>query len=214
MKHSRTRSRPGLLLSIGIGAASMSVTIVFLQFLHLAPHVQNTPVPAQTDNSHVQPDKIVSSQKKVYSFPAKLTIDKIGVQAAIAPMGITASGNMQAPATNADTGWYQYGARPGNTGTSVIDGHFGLSGEAVFGKLDQLVPGDTYSVTDDQGSVAHYVVTKVAAYDRGSDATEIFNSGEGSHLNLITCNGDWESKQATYSKRLVVFSQSIETPIQ
>jgi LPXTG-site transpeptidase (sortase) family protein len=124
-------------------------------------------------------------------------------------MGLTAAGNMQAPLTNSDTGWYKYSTRPGNEGSAVIDGHLGLSSEAVFGKLNQLGVGDVISIVDDQGSVISFEVRRIATYDRGSDATDIFNSKSGSHLNLITCNGDWEAKQATYSQRLVIFSDRL-----
>ena len=186
----------------------MSVTIFALEYLH-----QPKPVPpvAPTPQSSVK--KIVVPQKHVYSLPVKLIIPSIGVDARVLPMGLTATGNMQAPLTNSDTGWYKYGARPGNDGSAVIDGHLGLSSEAVFGKLDQVGVGDVISVVDDQGATISFKVRKTEAYDKGSDATDIFNSKSGSHLNLITCNGDWEAKQATYSKRLVIFSDRIDAKV-
>ena len=150
----------------------------------------------------------------VYSFPSRLIIPKLDVDTNIVQMCITATGNMEAPVTNKATGWYKYGARPGNVGSAVIDGHLGLSNEAIFGKLDQLAIGDTISVIDDQGSTILFIVKRIATYERDSDATEIFTSQAGSHLNLITCNGDWESHQATYSKRLVVFSDVVAKAIK
>lgn len=55
----------------------------------------------------------------------------------------------------------------------------------------------------------YHAVREIRTYEKESDTTEIFNSKEGAHLNLITCNGNWESSQATYDKRLVVFSDKI-----
>ena len=184
----------------------MSVTIFTLEYFQGAKHTpQILPV------AHVDVKKTVVPEKRVYSLPVRLTIPKIEVDAAVLPMGLTSTGNMQAPLTNSDTGWYKYGTRPGNEGSAVIDGHLGLSSEAVFGKLSQLVVGDIISTVDDQGSVVSFQVRKIETYDRSSDATDIFNSKSGSHLNLITCNGDWEAKQATYSKRLVIFSDRVDS---
>ena len=183
----------------------MSVTIFALEYLH-----QTKPVRPVAPTTQLSVKKIVVPEKHIYSIPVKLIIPSIGVDARVLPMGLTAAGNMQAPLTNSDTGWYKYGTRPGNDGSAVIDGHLGLSSEAVFGKLDQVGIGDIISVVDDQGATISFKVRRTEAYDRGSDATDIFNSESGSHLNLITCNGDWVAKQATYSKRLVVFSDRIE----
>ena len=124
-------------------------------------------------------------------------------------MGLTSTGAMQSPGTNEDTGWYSLGTRPGNVGSAVIAGHLGLKNDAVFGKLHLLAIGDTISIVDNQKSKANFVVRNLKTYDKDSDTVEIFNSKDGAHLNLITCNGDWDSAQDTYEKRLVVFTEKI-----
>jgi len=153
---------------------------------------------------------IIDKDEENFGRPAKLIIPKLAIDADVLPMGLTEEGDMESPLTNQDTGWYKYGSRPGNEGSAVIDGHFGLNGEAVFGKLSQLVPGDVISIVDDRGDKVSFSVREIKEYDRESDAEEIFNRQDGAHLNLITCNGEWEAKQATYSKRLIVFSDRIE----
>ena len=35
------------------------------------------------------------------------------------------------------------------------------------------------------------------------------NRNDGNHLNLITCDGEWNEDQKTFSKRLVVFSDAV-----
>lgn len=47
-------------------------------------------------------------------------------------MGLTDDNDIEAPPTNDDAGWYRYGTRPGNEGSAVIAGHFGLRGDAVL----------------------------------------------------------------------------------
>lgn len=205
MSHRRASLLLRLSISIALVAGSMSVTIFALEHFQEANH---TPKVVSIQPTVVK--KTTVPAKRVYSFPVKLTIPRIGVDATVLPMGLTTTGNMQAPLTNSDTGWYKYGTRPGNEGSAVIDGHLGLSSEAVFGRLNQLRVGDIISVVDDQRSVISFKVRKIETYDRSSDATDIFNNKSGAHLNLITCNGDWEAKQVTYSRRLVIFSDKVD----
>jgi LPXTG-site transpeptidase (sortase) family protein len=152
------------------------------------------------------PTSEVPASSRNYGLPVRLTIPKINVDAAVAYMGLTSSGHMEAPKTNEDTGWYKYGPHPGNAGSAVIAGHLGVGSSAVFTQLGLLVKGDTMSVTDDRGQVVSFVVTGTHAYDNDSEPTEVFSSSTGAHLNLITCNGVWEPGDKTYTKRLVVFA--------
>lgn len=205
-----THRQKKVFITIAVIAGSISLTLLGLSWLYpSAPPKETVSVVSK------QPVALpVAPTEPVYSLPSRLVIPKLKVDTSILPMGVTTTGNMEAPATNSETGWYKYGARPGNAGSAVIDGHLGLSNEAVFGKLDQLAPGDVISVIDDQGATISFMVQKIQAYERTDNAQEIFNSDSGSHLNLITCNGDWESHQATYSQRLVVFSDEIKNDAQ
>lgn len=41
-------------------------------------------------------------------------------------------------------------------------------------------------------------------------ADEVFHQGDdGSHLNLITCDGVWDGVEKSYSKRLVIFADIV-----
>lgn len=142
----------------------------------------------------------------VYSMPVRLVIPKIGINATITDIGLTSSGNMEAPNTNDIAGWYKYGPKPGNDGSAVLGGHFGVGEQAIFTDLNQLDKGDTLSIIDDQGQRASFVVREVRTYAQDSQPNEVFNSLMGAHLNLITCDGAWESEKRTYSQRLVIFT--------
>ena len=152
----------------------------------------------------------VAANARIYGLPVRLTIPKINVDTGIQHMGLTVSGNLQAPNNNTDVGWYQYGARPGNQGSAVIDGHLGLGTiKAVFSKLSMLQKGDAIMVVDAQGNTSSFVVRTTKLYNQDTQVAEVFSSKTGSHLNLITCNGDWEPGQRTYNQRLVVFADKI-----
>lgn len=145
-----------------------------------------------------------------YTIPTRLVIPKINVDTTILQMGLTASGDMEAPVDVDDSGWYKYGPRPGNVGSAVIAAHFGTKKPGVFRQLDVLVKGDTISVTDDRRQTATFIVTGTRRYSNNDAPSEVFTSSSGAHLNLITCNGSWDATKKTYSQRLVVFADKVQ----
>ena len=125
-------------------------------------------------------------------------------------MGITQTGNMAVPASIKDTGWYKFGALPGNPGTAVIAGHLDGPGNepGVFAGLHKLLAGDTILVTDSNGLVTSFVVRSSRNYNQNEQPAEVFTSTSGSHLNLITCTGSWDSSKQRFAQRLVVFADN------
>ncbi len=140
-------------------------------------------------------------------LPARLTIPAINVNAAIQDLGVTPKGDMDVPANTTDVGWFKLGPRPGERGSAVIAGHFdGTSGEpGVFTNLNKLKKGDKLYVIDDKGTSVKFIVRESRTYDPGY-AEEVFSSNDGTHLNLVTCDGVWDGTKKSYSKRLVVFA--------
>ena len=142
-------------------------------------------------------------------LPKRITIESIGVDAAIVMVGLTETGAMAAPEFPMDTAWYQYGPRPGDVGSAVIDGHVNwYKGEpAVFSRLHQLQPGDEIVVRLDTGREILFIVQELREYPQDADPTEVFKSVDGlSRLNLVTCDGVWDAELGTHTMRLVVFT--------
>lgn len=143
--------------------------------------------------------------------PVRLRIPSINVDAVIETMGLTAEGAMDVPRNTIEVGWYQFGPNPGEMGNAVISGHFdGREGKiGVFNNLDKLKQGDKLYVLNEQGTTTTFVVRKTSTYSPGF-ADEVFVSHDTtSHLNLVTCNGAWNSVQKSYNRRLVVFADVI-----
>ncbi|MDB5188404.1 MAG: peptidase family protein [Candidatus Nomurabacteria bacterium] len=139
----------------------------------------------------------------------RLSIPRIKVDAAIESVGLTADGAMGVPQGPADAAWFNLGAIPGEQGTAVIDGHSGWANNipAVLDDLYKLKKGDSIIVTDAQGVATTFIVRDMHTYDPNADAATVFTSTDGaSHLNLITCAGDWNPTLKTHSSRLVVFA--------
>jgi sortase A len=148
-------------------------------------------------------------EKVAIGLPIRLMIPVIGVDASIEHVGLTTNGEMATPQDPYSTAWYKSGPSPGENGSAVIDGHYGLvNGKpAAFDNLYKLHTGDKLYVEDEQGAILAFVVRNLHTYSRGDDSKGVFTSSDGkAHLNLITCAGTWDNASRNYSNRIVVFT--------
>lgn len=185
------------LLSIG-GA----VAVTFVAMLVLLPGDATVTV--------VRPPPI--SEPAIPGLPVRLTIPSISVDAAIEYVGVAPDGTMGVPKSPERVGWFQFGPRPGEAGSAVMDGHFGWKDRtpAVFDVLGSLQKGDRLYVEDDTGATTVFIVQGSRLYDPNGEANEVFNSSDGkAHLNLVTCEGVWDPFSKSYAKRLVVFADKV-----
>ncbi|HEU5230556.1 MAG TPA: class F sortase [Ktedonobacteraceae bacterium] len=149
--------------------------------------------------------------------PVRLQIPRLGIDAGIINVGTTASGQMDAPVSQAinspywtNAFWYDQGAAPGQAGNAVIAGHVDRVGgdPAIFWSLDTLKPGDTILVTAANKKTLTFTVARTASYPVNVSniqaLKEIFGPTTEHHLNLITCSGTWTGQG--YDRRLVVFT--------
>lgn len=157
--------------------------------------------------SATAPTPAVGKTKPSPGIPVRLTISAIAIDAAIQPLGVTTMGDMDTPTDFTQVGWFNLGSRPGEKGSAVLDGHFdGPNGEpGIFANLEKLQTGDTITVTDEYGAVRSFTVRESRTYSPGY-AEEVFRTNDSSHLNLITCFGDWDANKNSFTKRLVVFA--------
>ena len=162
----------------------------------------NEPSPA-TDSGYVKKVAVTPT-----SFPVRLSVPSLKINAAVQDVGITAKGAIGSPSNFTDVGWYEYGATPGKTGGAIIDGHVdnGLALAGVFKHLADIQVGAHIYIYTKGGSRLDFVVTGVTAYDYQSvPVMSILNPGSGVvGLSLITCDGNWVGDQKTYDQRLVV----------
>ena len=155
-----------------------------------------------------------------YGLPVRLEFPSVDIDAIVEHLGVTSGGIMDTPQNidgimdaprNIDNvAWFNLGPRPGEIGSAVIAGHYGLkNGKAsVFTNLYKLRKDDKLYVEDDKGVATSFIVREIRKYDQKADASGIFNSNDGhAHLNLITCEGDWDEVSKSYLERLIVFSE-------
>lgn len=149
--------------------------------------------------------------------PVRLQIPRLHIDAGIINVGLTSSGQMDAPVSQAINSpywshafWYDQGAAPGQVGNAVIAGHVDRVGgdPAIFWSLDTLKTGDAIFVTTANQKTFTYTVQRVVSYPVTAPSdqvlSEIFGPTSEHHLNLITCSGTWTAQG--YDQRLVVFT--------
>ncbi len=117
---------------------------------------------------------------------------------------------MDIPKKAADVGWFSLGFKPGEVGNAVIDGHLDTQtgAPAVFYDLKSLVVGDQIQVTDQAGKQYNFKVTQIQNYPFDQVPLQsVFGNSSRPHLNLITCQGTWDTQNKNYSQRTVVYTE-------
>src|SRR3989344_1884375 len=151
----------------------------------------------------------ISTVQENHGLPIRLNIPKINISADLEYVSLTPDGAMDVPKGHSNVAWFQLGPRPGEKGNSVINGHYGLWGNgarAVFNDLNKLQKGDKIYIEDETGNIVTFVVREIKPYSKDEKVQDIFGPSDESHLNLITCEGNWSKAEKSYSDRLVVFS--------
>ncbi len=141
--------------------------------------------------------------------PVKIVISRLGVNAQVYNVGITAKGEIEVPKAWGLVGWYAKGKTVSEKGPTVLVGHYSGGYGAVFDKLGSLNNGDLITVTTREGKSFTYKVTKKVDYPKDKVPMQsIFKGGSESRLEIITCSGAWQAP--TYSNRLVVTAELVK----
>lgn len=166
---------------------------------------KNKPAESKTLSS-----PLIIPKKDTYpDLPTRLIISKININVPIENVGQDSNGIMEIPKDTQDVGWFELGKKPGEIGSAVIAGHYGLykGVPTIFNELHELEKGDEISVEDKSGNMTTFIVKESKKYNPIADTTEIFSSDdEKAHLNLITCDGAWNKDSKSFDQRLVIFS--------
>jgi len=136
--------------------------------------------------------------------PESVSIPAIGVTADVLGVGY-APGTEELEVPDIDhVGWFQLGPSPGQGGSAVLLGHVDGDGRpGVFFHLGDLVPGDTVTVTDAQGS-HDFRVTGREQVAKTALPADFFSRDGSARLVLITCGGAFDDSTGHYVDNVVV----------
>lgn len=166
----------------------------------------SNPISYPTDSSLPE----VQAPTPERAMPVHLSIAAIGVDARMESVGLDEQKRMAVPSRDELVGWYALGAYPGEMGSAVLAGHFDAKdgSPAVFSRLDELRPGDDVIVTDTEGRQLEFEVISTEIFpDADFPIPPVFGRTDLPRLNLITCDGVFDTAEANYMDRLVVFTR-------
>lgn len=150
-----------------------------------------------------------------YSPPARVGLPRLGIDAAVLPMGLNDDGTVEVPSPDqaAKAGWYEHGAAPGQQGPTVILGHVDSrrlpGGKAVFYRLGETRRGDVVDITRADGRVARYTVDTVTTVAKSDFPTRtVYGPAPTPVLRMITCGGTY-TKESGYSDNVIVFAHYV-----
>jgi hypothetical protein len=153
------------------------------------------------------------------SLPVSIAIPAIGVRSVLLDAGRNRDGTIQVPPLNDpalmnDAAWYEFSPTPGQPGPSVIEGHVDSAsdGPSVFFRLGALTPGDLVDVTLADRQVAVFKVTGVRLYAKDRfPATAVYGGTRYAALRLITCGGDFDTRDRHYLSNVVAFASLVSS---
>lgn len=192
---------PVLLIAFGISG-----------ILTFAPHIQQPahldlvgPKRAVAAVVPAEPPKTLSLSR---SEPVRLQIPSIAIDTQLVPVGLQPSGAIAMPGPDM-AGWYDQSPTPGEIGPSVIVGHVDkIGGIAVFWRLRELAPGDTFSITRQDGSTANFTVSDVRQLPQDSfPSQEVYGNIDYAGVRLITCGGVFNEQTGHYSDNTVIYGR-------
>jgi sortase (surface protein transpeptidase) len=178
----------------------------------------NSSSPSNNQSSVVpSTNKISASSFNNYMVAPDLAryikIPSLNVDARVLQVGTVSGDAVGTPDNIYDTAWYNGSAKPGQPGSTLIDGHVSSwTTKGIFYNLKLLIPGDTIQVVRGDGSVLTYQVVKSQVYpannvDMRAAMTPVISGVSG--LNLITCTGQVIKGTSSFSERVIVFSRLV-----
>lgn len=139
--------------------------------------------------------------------PVAMSFDAIGAGLApIVSVGVEANGDMEIPGAD-EVGWYRYGPVPGAQGSAVLAAHVSWNGrDGVFRRLSRSEPGQQFTVSFDDGSIAAYEVVAIRQYGKDELPDEIFATSGDPQIVLITCGGSFNRALNSYNDNIVAYA--------
>ncbi|MCH0539858.1 class F sortase [Streptomyces sp. MUM 203J] len=136
-------------------------------------------------------------------------MERLGLDAAVVPVGVREDGTAEVPEDPAQAGWYRFGPVPGDpSGSAVLMGHVdSRSGElGEFAALFGARPGDTVVVERADAPPLSYRITARVTVDKDRLPGSVFARTGDPVLTLVTCAPPYDAVGG-YQRNLVVTAE-------
>lgn len=145
--------------------------------------------------------------------PSQLLIPEVDVASELLHLGLRSDGSAEVPEDFDQASWYEPGGRPGDGRPTVVLGHVdSTDGPAIFADIHRLEPGDQIEIIDSEGEIALYETDDIQVHPRDDFPTfEVFGNAREDVLRLVTCTGDFDLEEDSYSDNLIVFASRIDS---
>jgi Sortase domain len=147
--------------------------------------------------------------------PTRLLVGAIGVDAEVIPIGLDVNRALAVPRDAQITGWWSGGSVPGESGPTVIVGHFDSKvASGVFAKLQTLRKGASITIEDSEGSKYVYEVVQMEHLHKTAFPTEkVYGPTDGSTLRLVTCGGKFNRATGHYVDNTIAYAVLVSAQI-
>ncbi|WP_062517035.1 class F sortase [Demequina gelatinilytica] len=152
------------------------------------------------------------------SAPARLVVERLGIDMPVVGVGLDAEGGMELPDSAETAGWFRAAGNPGGgprgDGNAVLAAHVddGVVGLGPFAALREARPGDRVLVGLDDGRTVVYLVDRVEQTSkREVDLSVAFGAAERA-LVLVTCGGRWDADVRHYEDNVLVWAYPEDDP--
>ena len=145
-------------------------------------------------------------------LPLTLRIGSIAVEAPVVSVGLDGT-EMEIPDDVNEVGWYDpdgLGVRPGTSGTAVFASHVDsrTQGRGVLFELRRMRAGDLMEIDLEDGTTQRWRVTEVVQYPKvAMPMGDIFVWSGPSRIAVITCGGEFDRAQRSYTDNVVVYAE-------
>jgi sortase (surface protein transpeptidase) len=196
-----------LIYGVVLGALIVgSLTSEFLTMRHNAQVMHQRVMTMQQDTTTVTPIKqSVANNEKV---PVSIAVPRLGVQAAIQPVGLDKEGRMATIPDAKVIAWYAYGSVPGGEGNAILAGHRDWNGAlGTFWRIETLKPHDIIRIGFSDGNQSVFEVVSDTTYPSNNVPNQVMQLSGLTRTTLITCAGDFDHSGGGYQSRAVVILQ-------
>ncbi len=167
-----------------------------------------------TENLPVNDNLLDDRRYGIGPRPVRVLMSSIGLDAETMPIGLDTNGALAVPRRADITGWWSGGFVPGESGPTVIVGHYDSKvAPGVFSRLPKAKVGQLIFVEQSDGSRYLYKVSEVEKPKKSVFPTDkVYGPTVGSTIRLVTCGGKFDRSTGHYVDNLIVYADLVPQP--